>query len=380
MTILRSMTVASFPRPALSEALERPKVTVVVPTYREVESIPHLVTRLQKLGESSGLDLEVLFMDDDSRDGSEELVASLGLPWIRMVSRKVNRGLSHAVLDGLMLSTRNTIVVMDADLSHPPEKIPEMLAALDDGMEVVVGSRFTDGGSTADDWGLLRWLNSRLATLLALPFTSLSDPMSGFFAIRRATFLAGRDFNPVGYKILLELIIKCRCRRVLDIPIHFDNRRFGESKLSFKEQLKYIQHLRRLYIYKYGTWSHLIQFLVVGISGLVINLGSLTVLLHMRVAEKQAVATAIIISMIWNFILNRRFSFSYARKQSIVAQFLGFVAACSVGAVVNYFMTTGLWEVIRLKQVAALIGVLAGTFFNFVASRFVIFRSKHVKA
>jgi dolichol-phosphate mannosyltransferase len=374
------MTVASFPRPALSEALERPKVTVVVPTYREVESIPHLVTRLQKLGESSGLDLEVLFMDDDSRDGSEELVASLELPWIRMVTRKINRGLSYAVLDGLMLSTRNTIVVMDADLSHPPEKIPEMLAALDDGMEVAVGSRFADGGSTADDWGLLRWLNSRVATLLALPITSLSDPMSGFFAIRRATFLAGRDFNPVGYKVLLELIIKCRCRRVLDIPIHFDNRRFGESKLSFKEQLKYIQHLRRLYIYKYGTWSHLIQFLVVGLSGLVVNLGSLTVLLHMRVAEKQAVATAIIISMIWNFILNRRFSFSYARKESIVAQFLGFVAACSVGAVVNYFMTTGLWEVIRLKQVAALIGVLAGTFFNFVASRFVIFRSKHVKA
>jgi dolichol-phosphate mannosyltransferase len=374
------MTAASFPRPALSEALERPKVTVVVPTYREVESIPHLVTRLQKLRESSGLDLEVLFMDDDSRDGSEELVASLGLPWIRMVTRKINRGLSYAVLDGLMLSTRNTIVVMDADLSHPPEKIPEMLAALDDGMEVAVGSRFADGGSTADDWGLLRWLNNRVATLLALPLTSLSDPMSGFFAIRRATFLAGRDFDPVGYKILLELIIKCRCRRVLDIPIHFDNRRFGESKLSFKEQLKYIQHLRRLYIYKYGTWSHLIQFLVVGLSGLVVNLGSLTVLLHMGVAEKQAVAIAIIISMIWNFILNRRFSFSYAREQSIVRQFLGFVAACSVGAVVNYFMTTGLWDVIRLKQAAALIGVLAGTFFNFVASRFVIFRSKHVKA
>ncbi len=380
MTISSRMTVASFPRPALSEALQRPKVTVVVPTYREVESIPHLVTRLQKLGESSGLDLEVLFMDDDSRDGSEELVAALGLPWIRMVSRKVNHGLSHAVLDGLMLSTHNTIVVMDADLSHPPEKIPEMLAALDDGMEVAVGSRFADGGSTADDWGLFRWLNSRVATLLASPFTSLSDPMSGFFAIRRATFLAGRDFNPVGYKILLELIIKCRCRRVLDIPIHFDSRRFGESKLSFKEQLKYIQHLRRLYIYKYGTWSHLMQFLVVGLSGLVVNLGSLTVLLHMGVAEKQAVAIAIIISMIWNFILNRRFSFSYARKQSILPQFLGFVAACSVGAAVNYFMTTGLWEVIRLKQVAALIGVLAGTFFNFVASRFVIFRSKHVKA
>jgi dolichol-phosphate mannosyltransferase len=374
------MPAASFPRPALSEALESPKVTVVVPTYREVESIPHLVTRLRKLRESSGLDLEVLFMDDDSRDGSEELVVSLGLSWMRMVTRKVDRGLSYAVLDGLRLSTRDTLVVMDADLSHPPEKIPEMLAALDDGMEVAVGSRFADGGTTADDWGVLRWLISRVATLLALPLTSLSDPMSGFFAIRRATFLAGRDFNPVGYKILLELIIKCRCRRVLDIPIHFDNRRFGASKLSFSEQLKYIQHLRRLYIYKYGTWSHLIQFLVVGLSGLAVNLGLLTALLHMGVAEKQAVAIAIIISMIWNFILNRRFSFSYAREQSVVHQFLGFVAACSVGAVVNYFTTIGLWEVIRLKQLAALIGVLAGTFFNFVASRFVVFRSKHIKA
>jgi dolichol-phosphate mannosyltransferase len=354
-------------------------VTIVIPTYHEVLSIPHLVERLKALRESSGLDLDVLLMDDDSRDGSEELVESLVLPWVKLVTRRANRGLSHAVLDGLMLSTREILVVMDADLSHPPEKIPEMLAALDEGMEVAVGSRFADGGSTADDWGLLRWLNSRVATLLALPLTTLSDPMSGFFAIRRTTVLAGRDFNPVGYKILLELIIKCRCRRVIDIPIHFDNRRFGESKLSFKEQLKYIQHLRRLYIYKYGTWSHLIQFLVVGLSGLAVNLVALTGFLHLGFGEKQAVAIAIVISMLWNFALNRRFSFSYARHQSIARQFFGFVAACSVGAVVNYFTTLQLWEVTRYKQLAALVGVLAGTFFNFIASRFVIFRSQHVK-
>lgn len=373
------MTDSPDPPTVLAAPAARSTVTVVVPTYREVESIPHLLARLKAVRESTGLDIEVLLMDDDSRDGSEELVASLGLPWAKMITRTSGRGLSHAVLDGLKLSNRDVLVVMDADLSHPPEKIPEMLASLDQGMEVAVGSRFADGGSTADDWGPLRWLNSRVATLLALPLTTLSDPMSGFFALHRATLSRGRDFNPIGYKILLEVIIKCHCRRVIDIPIHFDNRRFGESKLSFGEQLKYIRHLRRLYIYKFGTWSHLIQFLVVGLSGLVVNLGALTLLLQSGFAERSAVAIAIVVSMLWNFALNRRFSFSYAREQPIVRQFFGFVAACSVGAVVNYFITLRLWETIQYKQLAALGGVLAGTAFNFIASRFVIFRAKHVK-
>jgi dolichol-phosphate mannosyltransferase len=354
-------------------------VSVVIPTYHEVESIPHLLARLSKLRNVSGLDLEVLLMDDDSRDGSEELVASLGLPWVRLVTRRTNRGLSYAVLDGMKLSTRGTLVVMDADLSHPPEKIPQMLEALDQGMEVVVGSRFAVGGSTADDWGFLRWLNSRVATLLALPLTTLSDPMSGFFAIRRSTVLAGQDFNPVGYKILLELIVKCRCRSVFEVPIHFDNRVYGKSKLSFREQLKYIQHLRRLYIYKYGTWTHFLQFAIVGASGLAVNIGALTLLLRAGLAEKPSVAISIATSMLTNFVLNRRFSFSYARHQSIVGQFLGFIAACSVGAVVNYFTTIELWKLLQFKQLAAVLGVIAGTFFNFVASRFVIFRAKHVK-
>jgi len=103
------------------------------------------------------------------------------------------------------------------------------------------------------------------------------------------------------------------------------------------------------------------------------------VVLGVGVKEKPAVAIAIGVSMLWNFGLNRRFSFSYARDRSIFRQFFGFVAACLVGAVVNYFTTLRLWEVTRYKQLAAVLGVLAGTFFNFIASRFVIFRAKHVK-
>src|SRR5260370_20490042 len=317
-------------------------VSVIVPTFREVENIPHLSARLQAVREAAGLDLELLLMDDDSRDGIEALTESLALDWVTLVIRKGDRGLSRAVLDGLKGSEREFVMIMDADLSDPPEKIPELLTAVRNGAEVAVGSRFTEGGSTADDWGPFRWLNSRVATLLALPLTTINDPMSGFFAMRRTTLLAGREFDPIGYKILLEIIVKCRCRYVIEVPIHFDNRQLGRSKLSLREQLRYFRHLRRLYTFRYGNWSHLAQFLMVGASGLVVNLLVLTLLLHSGLFEKPAVAVAIVLSMIWNFALNRRFSFSYAPAPSLLLQFLGFIAACFVGAVVNYITTTNL--------------------------------------
>jgi dolichol-phosphate mannosyltransferase len=352
-------------------------VTVVVPTYREAENIPHLISRLSAVRRSA-LDLELLLMDDDSQDGSEELVAQSQLPWVRLVTRRTDRGLSAAVLDGFRRSESEFLVVMDADLSHPPEKIPELIAMVRNGADLAVGSRFAEGGSTADDWGPLRWLNSRVATLLALPLTTIEDPMSGFFALRRPTFEKARNLEPLGYKILLELIVKCKCRLVVEIPIHFDNRRFGASKLTLTEQLKYIRQLRRLYMFRFGTWSHFAQFLVVGISGAAVNLSLLTALLKWQVGERASVALAILLSMIWNFFLNRRFSFSYARRESMLRQLLKFVLACSLGAIVNYAVTTRLLPFVSYSQFASIAGILAGTLFNFAASRFLVFRSKHV--
>lgn len=354
-------------------------VDVIVPTYQEAENIPNLLARLSSVRNDSGLDLRLLLMDDDSRDGSEELVRASALPWVSFVTRKEERGLSAAVLDGITRASCDVLIVMDADLSHPPETIPELIAALDRGADIAVGSRFTEGGSTADDWGPFRWFNSRVATMLAWPLTTIHDPMSGYFAVRRETVTAARDLNPVGYKILLEIIVKCRCREVVEIPIHFANRRFGASKLSLREQLKYFRHLRRLYMHRYGTWSHLAQFLVVGASGLIINLALLTLFLNWQVPEKLAVGFAIGISLMWNFALNRRFSFSYARDRSMIRQFFGFAAACSIGSVVNYFTTLYVWDLLQVKQLAAFGGVLAGTLFNFIATRFVVFRVKHIR-
>ncbi|MGD0835707.1 MAG: glycosyltransferase family 2 protein [Polyangia bacterium] len=357
------------------------RVTVVVPTYNEAANLPHLIQRLARVREQHGLELDVLIMDDSSQDGSAELIAGRDEAWVKMVVRTRDRGLSPSVLDGMKQASGDIVLCMDADLSHPPEAIPQMLRKLEEGADFVIGSRYVTGGSTSDDWGFLRWLNSRVATLLARPLTSARDPMAGFFALRRATFAGGRDFNPVGYKIGLELIVKCGCERVVEVPIHFEDRQLGESKLTMRQQLLYLRHLRRLYTFKFGAWSQLVQFLTVGGLGTLVNLLLLTLFLRLGLAARSAVAVAIALSMVFNFVLNRRFSFGESRREGWLRQFAGFMAACSVGALINYAVTLLLMgRALALRpQLAALLGIAAATAFNFVASRYLVFRSSHIR-
>ena len=356
-------------------------ITVVVPTYREAENLPHLIDQVASVREAHGLAIDLLIVDDNSRDGSVEIVASRPEPWVEILVRTADRGLSAAVLDGMRRARGEVLVCMDADLSHPPDALPRMLAKLEAGADFVIGSRYVDGGSTADDWGFLRWLNSRVATLLARPLTTVADPMAGYFALRRSTFEQGHELAPVGYKIGLELMVKCRCERVVEVPIQFEDRRFGESKLTLAQQLLYLRHLRRLYIFKYGAWTQLTQFLLVGGLGTVVNLVVLTNLVARNVPTQVAVAAAILVAMCFNFVLNRRFSFSLARGGSWLRQFFAFVAASSVGALINYGTTLfALGRGMGMRpQVAALLGIAAGTMFNFVASRYLVFRTSHIR-
>jgi dolichol-phosphate mannosyltransferase len=371
----------SEPQRSNVETSARARVTIVVPTFREVESLPHLIDRVARVREDQDLDIDMLIMDDDSRDGSVELIAARPEKWVQIVVRTTDRGLSPAVLDGLRRARGEYLVCMDADLSHPPEALPAMIAKLKGGADFVLGSRYVSGGTTSDDWGFLRWANSRVATLLALPLTPVKDPMSGFFALRRSTFEDGRDFNPVGYKIGLELIVKCGCERVVEIPIHFEDRRFGQSKLTFRQQILYLQHLRRLYIFKFGAWTQLMQFLAVGALGTVVNLVALSVLMRLALPQRAAVALAIFVAMCFNFVLNRRFSFSATRHRPWPRQFVGFVAASSAGALINYFTTV--FTAARIPgirvELAALIGIAVGTMFNFVASRYLVFRTARIR-
>ncbi len=358
-----------------------PSVSIIVPTFRESANLPLLLDRIAKLRDERRLDLEVLIMDDDSQDGSVEAVEAFGADWARIVVRTQNRGLSPAVVDGLALAQKDYVCVMDADLSHPPEKIPDMLLALQAGFQFVIGSRYVEGGSTDDDWGFFRWINSRIATLLALPLTRVKDPMAGFFAMRRADLKRAPFLNPVGYKIGLELIVKCRFDNVVEVPIHFVDRELGESKLTLVQQLRYLQHLRRLYTFKFGTWSHLVQFMAVGASGVLVNLGVLTALVLLGVPEGWAVAAGIVVSVLTNFALNRRFTFDYARNGNVWKQLGGFILASVVGGSIQWAVTMQVTVVTpRLPiQVAALFGIAAGMVFNFLANRFVVFRKAHVR-
>lgn len=224
---------------------------VVIPTYKEAENLPRLLSELSNL-RSEFKDFEVLIMDDQSPDGTPEVFAASGVDdWAKLVLRTGSKGLSPAVAEGVMLTCMDYIVVMDADLSHNPAVIPKMVSRLvQDEADFVLGSRYIPGAEIEGEWGWFRHLNSQVATLLARPFVKVRDPMSGFFAFKRSFLDRAPRLNPVGYKIGLELMVKLGFDRIVEEPIYFSDRDKGESKLSLKEQLNYIRHLFRLGLYK----------------------------------------------------------------------------------------------------------------------------------
>ncbi|HEY7090233.1 MAG TPA: polyprenol monophosphomannose synthase, partial [Tepidisphaeraceae bacterium] len=184
---------------------------------------------------------------------------------LRLIIRRQPRdGLAGAVLLGMSHAGGEILVVMDADLQHPPRRLPDLLAPLDGGeADFTLGSRYVPGGSTGEQWGLTRKINSRVATLLARPFAGrVLDPMSGFFALKRSTFEQAKpSLNPLGYKIGLELMCKCDVRNVVEVPIHFAERARGKSKMSLREQVRYLKHLGRLYEHRFPRMSRSIKLL-----------------------------------------------------------------------------------------------------------------------
>lgn len=240
-------------------------VSVIVPTLNEATNLPTLVPMISAA--LSGRSFEIVVVDDRSSDGTAEVCQRLAdaHPLVLLVRDAPRAGLGGAVLEGVRQSRGRWIVVMDADLQHPPQRIPDLLAPLERGdAEFVLGSRYVAGGGIAEQWSLARRINSTLATWLARPFArGVSDPMSGFFALPRAVFDRADRLLPLGYKIGLELMCKCRARRVVEVPIHFGQRAAGKSKLTLSEQFRYLEHLSRLYDFCYPRLSPIVKFAVV---------------------------------------------------------------------------------------------------------------------
>ncbi len=223
-------------------------VSFVVPTFREAANIRSLTTRLASAMAGNGIQWELVLVDDDSADGTEHVTSDLArtLPVRLEIRRELPRDLSLAVLRGFQVARYERIVVMDADLSHPPEIALELLDALDSGFDMAVGSRYAEGGSLDPNSTLGNLLNSQLATGLARPLARCADPLSGFFAIRRSALPARCRLRPVGYKIGLELLVRGRLL-VKEVPIRFAARQAGQSKTNWKQRYKFLVHLGRLY-------------------------------------------------------------------------------------------------------------------------------------
>ncbi len=233
------------------------RVSVIVPAFREGPNIRPLTERVFAALAEAGLEGELIIVDDNSRDGTEEAVAELaGRYPVRVVVRRDERGLSSAVLRGFAEANHEMLVVLDGDLQHPPEAIPQLVAALRGGADFVIATRYAAGGSLAEGWPWHRRMMSLFAGLLARPLTPLSDPMSGFFAVRREAVRAARDLSPLGFKIALEVYVKAGCRRPGEVPIAFGTRAAGESKLGAGEVGRYLHHLHRLYRHRWplGWW------------------------------------------------------------------------------------------------------------------------------
>lgn len=358
-------------------------VSIVVPTYKEAENIPVLVEALDRVMKNAGLEYEVIIVDDDSRDGIEERVASLrarNYP-VSLKIRYGERGLSSAVLEGFRLARGSVLVVMDADLSHPPEKIPELVRPILEGRsEFVIGSRFVKGGSV-ENFNLYRKINALVARLLARPFTRVKDPGAGFFACD-AKILTPENFkklNPVGFKIGLELLVKCHPENVLEVPIKFGPRLHGGSKLTPREQYLYLVHLIRLLRYKYCSVYQLLFFSLIGASGMVIDMMTVFIAYgRLRIDFRIARAAGFLVALTWNFFLNRKLTFPDSRGKNIFVQYRRFFLVSSLGGLFNWFIAVYLYSNYsffhRNYLLSVFLGIAGGFLINFFGSRHFVFK------
>ncbi|MDP8297933.1 MAG: polyprenol monophosphomannose synthase [Candidatus Orphnella occulta] len=231
--------------------MNKPSMSIVIPTYKEADNIEYLIKGIDHAMQNLNYEYEVVLVDDNSKDGIEDLVPILSKEYpVRIKIRKAKRDLSASVLEGFNISMGDILVVMDADLSHPPDKLQELIAPIaENRCDVSIGSRFIKGADIVG-FGFFRRMNAAVSRVLARPFTNVSDPMSGFFAFRRGIIADYGILNPIGFKIALEILVKSGAEKIAEIPIRFAKRYAGRGKLSMREQFKYLWHLFRLFLFK----------------------------------------------------------------------------------------------------------------------------------
>jgi dolichol-phosphate mannosyltransferase len=346
------------------------ELSVVVPTLNESANIPVLVGRLHEV--LAGIDWEVVFVDDDSRDGTATVVRAIAQrdPRVRCLQRIGRRGLSSACIEGILATSAPVVAVMDADLQHDESLLPRMFGALSgDDLDIVVASRYVEGGSIGE-WDSGRARISGAATRLSrlIVKADIADPMSGFFMLRRAAFNeAVRNLSGQGFKILLDLFASApRPLRFKEVPFRFRQRQFGESKLDSMVAWEYLMLIADKLI------GHIVPvrfalFALIGGFGVLVNLLVLRLALGVGARFALAESIATLAAMAGNFLLNNQLTYRDRRLRGwrFVRGLVTFGVGCSIGAVANVGIAAEVFGGGHSWWLAGLAGALIGAVWNY---------------
>jgi dolichol-phosphate mannosyltransferase len=361
---------------------------VIIPTYNERENIQSNIDRCSRALEAAGCEYEIIVVDDDSPDRTWALVeeAYADDNHVRVFRRTEDRGLALSIVEGFHLASMDYCVVIDGDLQHPPEKIPELLAALDSGADIAIGSRHVEGGGM-ENWSRFRQIISKGATAIArrcLPSArGLSDPMSGLFAVRRPV-VEGVELQPQGYKILLEILSKCDLDQIVEVGYIFRDRTAGESKLTAGQYQQFAEHVLGLSIGEYAKLIgenprrviQFIEFMGVGAVGVLVN----TIVFYLAVTASVhyliAGSVAFLVAVQWNFAGNWLVTFDRPRD-ALRRRYVAFHAVCVVGLVIYELVLLLATSIPRMPLIGANLAAIGVTsLWNFIGAENTAFGDK----
>ncbi len=362
---------------------ERYDLTVIIPTFNEEENIAAIIEAVNGVFSEYGINGEVLVVDDSSKDRTIPIVQGIAgrRENVRLIVRKEDHGLSQSVVEGFGEARSEVLQVIDADFSHPPELIPRFYEAVRGGADIAIGSRYMKGGDI-EQWPLKRRIISLGATAFGrMLFPEVTDPVSGFFAVRREV-VAGAPLAPRGYKILMEVLGRGRWRSFVEIPFVFKDREEGESKLRADTIVDYLRQCAGIVLFAatrragpvWAEWLKILRFGLVGLSGIIVNMVLLYALTEIvGIYYLISAAIAIELSIVNNFVWNDVWTFKSARDLRFgrrVQRFASFQAVSVGGLVINMAVLYALADIAGVYYLAAnLVGIFVAFAWNYVVNR-----------
>jgi len=381
MEVLSLHQAGAEAAPVPAATLAVPELTVILPTYNERANVPLIVTALRRA--LAGIAFEVVFVDDNSPDGTAAIAHEIAAtdPRVRVIRRIGRRGLAGACIEGMLSSSAPFVAVMDADLQHDETLLPKMLAALKAGdLDLAVASRRAEGGAIGEGLSKVRVAGSNLANALAqrLLKVTLTDPMSGFFMLRRPIFdeLAPK-LSAQGFKILLDIVVSGEGRlRIVEFPFVFRERREGESKLDTLVTFDYLGLLVSKY-FGDRVSVRFLMFSLVGASGVLVHLLALRgSMIGLGLDFNMAQTLATFVAMTTNFALNNRLTYRDRRLSGLamLRGLLTFYAVCSAGVLANVGVANMIYQSEPVWWLAGMAGAAMGAVWNYNASSVLTWR------